>query len=103
MPSFLDVDQGCNDAVEHDTADFIFRNRLDRNADSARGTVCSRLPDFDRGVAYESCKFNGSFEWIGKRSLETTDSTDRYCFVGDVVNTDGRRVLHVRPRTTATG
>lgn len=102
MPGFLDVDQGCDDAVEHDSANFVFRNRLDRNTNSARVTICSRLSDFDRGIAYESCKFNRSFEWIGKRSPETTDSTDRYRIVGDVMNADGRRVLHVRPRTSAT-
>lgn len=103
VPSFLNVDQGCNDAVEYDSADLVFCNRLDRNADSTRGTICCRLSDFDRRVAYESCKFNGSFEWIGKRSLETTDSADGYRFIGDVVNADGRCVVHMRSRTTATG
>ncbi|MFN3193912.1 MAG: hypothetical protein ACE361_25600 [Aureliella sp.] len=103
VPGLLDVDQGCHDAVEHDSADFVFRNRLDRDANSTCGTICSWLSNFDRGIAYESCKFNRSFEWISKRSLETADSTDRNCFVSDVVNADGRRVLHMRPGTTATG
>ncbi|MFN3193816.1 MAG: hypothetical protein ACE361_25110 [Aureliella sp.] len=102
MPGFLDVDQSCRDAVEHNSANFVFRNRLDRNANSTCGTICSRLPDFDRGVAYESCKFNRAFEWIGKRSLETTGSTDGNGFIGDVVNADGRRVLRMRPRTATT-
>jgi hypothetical protein len=103
VPSLLDVDQRGNDAVEHDSADFVFGDRFNRNADAAGRSVCSRLTDFDRCVAYESGKFNWSFEWIGERSEKTTNTADRYRFAGCVMNSNRCCVLQMGSRAASAG
>ena len=67
VPSLADVDLGGDDAVKDDSADLVFADRLDGDAEAAGVFVFSRPRRFDRGVADEAGQFNGAGFRVGDR------------------------------------
>jgi hypothetical protein len=60
VPSLADVDLGGDDAVKDDSADLVFADRLDGDAEAAGVFVFRGPRRFDRGIANEAGQFNGA-------------------------------------------
>lgn len=67
VPSLVDVDLGGDDAVKDDSADFVFADRLDGDAEAAGMFVFSGPRRFNRGIANEAGQFNGAGFRVGDR------------------------------------
>jgi hypothetical protein len=67
VPSLADVDFRCDDAVEDNSTDLLFADRLDGDAEAAGVFVFVGPRRLDRGVADEAGQFNGTSFWVGDR------------------------------------
>lgn len=67
VPSLDDVDLGSHDAVEDDSADLVFADRLDGDSETTGVFVFGGPRRFDRGVANEAGQFNGAGFRVGDR------------------------------------
>ncbi len=67
VPRLNDVNLGSDDAVKDDSADLVFADRFDGDAETADMFVFGGPRRFDRGVANEAGQFNGAGLWVGDR------------------------------------
>jgi len=67
VPSLADVDLGGDDAVKDDSADLVFADRLDGDAEATGVFVFGGPRRFDRGIADEAGQFNGAGFRVGDR------------------------------------
>lgn len=103
VPGLSDVDLGGDDAVKDDSADLVFSDRFDGDAETAGVFVFSGSRCFNRGIADEAGQVNGASFRVGDRRIETDEATDRDERCGFVVNANGRCVSQMRSWSRAAG
>ncbi len=103
MPSLGDVDSRRDDAIEHNSADRVCRDRFDGDADAAGVIVFRRRDRLNGRVANEAGQFDRAGVGVGQRRVEPNDAADRNDVRRGVVNANGRRVADVRALSAATG
>ena len=89
MPCLGDVHARRDDAIKHDSTDFVCRDRFDGDADATAVFLFGRFDALDGCVANEAGQLNGAGCWVSQWRVESNDAPDGNGFGRRVMNTNG--------------